>query len=124
MDRAAVFQWAKDQFGTEPEYLWANHPRYAVLRNSVNGKWYAVVMEIPGSKLGRQGDSPVDVLNLKCGPVLSGSLRQEPGFFPAYHMNKTHWITAILDGTIPDQTLESFITLSYELTCPGKKQPL
>ena len=34
------------------------------------------------------GDESIDVVNLKCDPLLIGSLRSEPGFFPAYHMNK------------------------------------
>ena len=44
-------------------------------------------------KIGLTGEGEVDILNVKCDPILSGSLRMQPGFFPAYHMNKEKWIS-------------------------------
>ncbi len=46
--RDAVFQLAEEQYSTEAEYLWARTPNFGVLRHP-NGKWYAVVMDIPRS---------------------------------------------------------------------------
>ncbi len=45
-------------------------------------------MDVPKNKLGLAGSDVIDVVNLKCDPILIGSLRKEPGIFPAYHMNK------------------------------------
>ena len=119
MDRQAVFNWTAQQYGTEPEYLWAQYPSYAVLRGS-GGKWYAAVMDVPRSKLGLQGEEKVDILNVKCDPVLVGALRLQPGFLPAYHMNKNSWISILLDGTVSDEEIKTLIDISYALTMPKR----
>ncbi len=111
-----VFQLVKDKYGTEPEYLWARYPEYAILRHSNNRKWYAAVMEIPRNKLGLQGDEKIPVINVKCGVILVGSLLMEKGFFPAYHMQKGKWVTVLLDGTVSMEQIEFLIDVSYDLT--------
>ena len=51
-------------------------------------------------------------------PWASGSLRTEPGIFPAYHMNKESWISVALDGSVPDDKLRMLLDISFELTKP------
>ena len=63
-----------------------------------------------------------DILNVKCSPLETGSLRQKPGIFPAYHMNKTHWITILLDGTLPEPELFWLLDESYTLTMPKPRK--
>ncbi len=111
-----VFQLAKDKYGTEPEYLWERYPEYGVLRHHNNRKWYAVVMEIPRNKLGLTGNEKIPVINLKCDVILVGSLLMEKGFYPAYHMQKGKWITALLDGTVSIEQIKFLLDLSYDLT--------
>ena len=118
--REKILRYAEDTFGTTPEYLWPHHPTYAVLRHSDNGKWYAAVMEVPASCLGFDADEAVDILNVKCGPILSGSLRIQEGIYPAYHMNKANWISVLLDGTVDEETVLSLIGVSFDMTCSGK----
>lgn len=67
-------------------------------------------------KLGLQGEGILEIVNLKCDPVLVGSLRSEPGFFPAYHMNKENWISVALDGSVPDSKIKMLLDLSYDAT--------
>ena len=73
-------------------------------------------MDIPRNKIGLQGNELLDVVNFKCDPILIGLLREEPGFFPAYHMSKTSWITAALDGTVSEDKIKMLLDMSYELT--------
>ena len=73
-------------------------------------------MDLPKSKLGLQGVELLDVVNFKCDPLLIGSLREEPGFFPAYHMNKDSWITVALDGSVPDDKIKMLLDMSYQAT--------
>ena len=55
-------------------------------------------------------------LNLKCEPNEAQILRDIfPAIIPGYHMNKTHWNTIILDGSVPDGELERLIDLSHRL---------
>lgn len=121
MNRQAVFEWVKQQYGTAPEYLWMAHPNYAVLRNE-SGKWYAAIMDIPKHKLGLSGSEKVDVLNVKCDPLLIGSFCLQAGFLPAYHMNKNHWISILLDDTVADDEIKSLIDMSHTRTQPKKRR--
>jgi predicted DNA-binding protein (MmcQ/YjbR family) len=59
-------------------------------------------------------DTPPSV-SLKCDPTLALELREEfPAVTPGYHLNKTHWNTVALDGTVPDHELKKMISHSYE----------
>ncbi len=118
--RNAVLELARAHYGTEAEYLWARTPGFGVLRHP-NGKWYAVVMDIPKSKLGLPGDELIDVMNVQVDPVMSGSLRNSPGIFPGYHMNKEKWITVALDGTIDMEQIAILLDISYDIV--GAKSP-
>ena len=54
-------------------------------------------------------------INLKCEPSLALELRERyPAVIPGYHMNKKHWNTINLDGTIPDREVFAWIDHSYE----------
>jgi predicted DNA-binding protein (MmcQ/YjbR family) len=60
-------------------------------------------------------------LNLKCDPALALELREKhSSVMPGYHMNKKHWNTIILDGTVPDKEVFSWIDHSYDLIA-GKR---
>ena len=116
MDRERVLRYARERFGSEPEYLWAKYPTYCVLRHGGNRKWYAAVMDVPRNKLGLPGTDAVEILDVKCDPRLLGSLLEAEGFLPAYHMNKSNWVTILLDGSVPDGEIQSLLALSYDLT--------
>ncbi len=111
----ALFRLSEERYGIEPDYPFSDGVS-AVLRHPENKKWFALVMKLPKSKFGIESDEPVDVLNLKCDPILIGSLRSKDGFFPAYHMNKEKWITVFLDGTVPKSEICDLLDLSYDLT--------
>ena len=103
-------------YGCAPQYLWLKFPNYAVYRHSENRKWFAVVMDIPKTKLGLSSSEKIAVVNLKCDPILLGSLLGQKGFFPAYHMNKTNWLTVALDGSVEKDKIEWLLEMSYNLT--------
>ena len=114
MGKQELLEWVKRQYGTEPDYPWADDN--AVLRHRENRKWYGLVMEVERGKLGMPGAGSVCALNVKCEPVLIGSLRERPGFHPAYHMNKEQWISIRLDGSVAGDTIESLLDLSFVAT--------
>ena len=119
--RERITQYIRDTYGPEAEYLWVDIPDGAVFRHPASGKWYALIMSVAQDRLGLSGDGSVDVLNVKCGPILSGSLRTEPGFLPAYHMNKSHWISIVLDGSVPDGKISPLLELSYGSVAPKRR---
>jgi len=114
VDRKEIFEYVKNQYGTIPEYLWSSSPDSAVLRHQ-NGKWYAVIMNVEKSKLGLNGDGTVEIIDVKCDPEMTGIIIQTYGFLPGYHMNKQHWITILLDGTVGESKILDFLDMSYDL---------
>jgi len=120
--RESVIQHIRDTYGVEPEYLWADMPNSAVFRHPASKKWFAIIMDVPSNRLGLPGEQPVDVMNVKCGPVLAGPLLSEKGFLPAYHMNKDHWISILLDGPVPDEQIVPLLELSYDNVAPKRKK--
>ena len=80
-----------------------------------NGKWYAVIMTVEKSKLGLDGKEPVDIMDVKCDPDMTNMLIQTYGFLPGYHMNKQHWITVLLDGSVSEAKILDFLDMSYNL---------
>ena len=122
LTRETVFAYAKEQFGTEPEHLWANDPGAAVLRHAGSRKWYALVMEVRRERLGLPGVGCVWVMDVKCDPALVGALRTRAGFLPAYHMNKDRWVSLLLDGAVSCAEGLQLLDMSYALAAPKLKK--
>ena len=116
MNRAELIKYISETYGVEAEYPWIKHSDYAVFRHSGNKKWFAVIMDIPKIKLGLCDNGTIDIINLKCDPILVGSLRNDQGFFPAYHMSKTNWVSVALDGSVDKEKIKWLLDLSFDLT--------
>lgn len=123
MNRKTVTDYIKKKYGASPEYLWKRYPDYAVFRHEDNNKWFALTASVPGLKLGLSGENPIDVINLKIDDVfLRDMLIREAGIMPAYHMNKLHWVTVLLDGTVSGQRIYDLIETSFMATASAKKK--
>ena len=88
MKRNELEAFIMETYNVVADYPWRKSPNHEVFRHCSNRKWFALIMDVPKNKLGLQGEELLDVVNLKCDQILIGSLRGEPGFFPAYHMSK------------------------------------
>ena len=75
-------------------------------------------MTVPREKLGLPGGGAADILELKCDPILAGTMSGEEGVLPAYHMHRPSWITLLLDGTVDRKRLCFLLDRSFELTAP------
>ena len=116
MKRDELYSYAREHFKSEPEYLWSNLPGYAVLRHHDGKKWFGIVMNVSGTKLGLKTDDQVDVLEVKVRPEHIGSLRKKEGIFPAYHMNKEHWISILLSSPLSSKEIYELLEDSHDLT--------
>lgn len=112
--RRDILQFASSQHGTDAEYPWIDLPGHAVLRH-LNGKWYGIIMNIPKSKLDTTATDNVDILVCKCDPMMRDLLLSEKGFYPAYHMNKEHWITVLLDGSVNTDLVCHILDMSHQI---------
>ncbi len=116
-----LFDYIKENLGVEPDYPFKED--IAIFRHGSNRKWFAAVIDnLPKSKLGMDDERKCDIVDLKCDPILSGSFLKQPGIFPGYHMNKEHWITALLDGTVDEETLFALVNISFEMTKSAAKR--
>jgi predicted DNA-binding protein (MmcQ/YjbR family) len=88
--------------GTEEEFPFG--PETSVFK--VAGKVFA---------LSRLAESPFRV-SLKCDPPLAAQLREaHAAVLPGYHLNKRHWNTVIVDGSLPDMMITEMVEDSYDL---------
>ena len=116
MEPKELIAHVREAYGAEPEYLWADSPDAFVFRHRKNRKWFGVVMEVERSKLGLEGAGRVALLDVKTGPLLGGSYLGQPGIVRAWHMNKTHWLGVLLDGSAPADAVRELTDLSFSLT--------
>ena len=103
----------KEAYGITPDYLWARDPNSCALRHTDTGKWFGVIMKVKLEKIimGASGDA--FVLDVKCDPLMTGSILTNEGMYPAYHMNKKSWVTVLLDGTVPLDKIKQLLDESY-----------
>ena len=116
MNRSELEAYITETYSAEGEHLFAKYPSFLVFRHRGNRKWFAVIMDTPRKNLGLAGEGEISVVNLKCDTRLIGSFREEPGIFPGWHMNKAHWLSVALDGTVEDEKIKFLMDMSYELT--------
>ena len=115
MNLKNIFAHIQQRYGVEPEYPWAKFPDYAVFRHCHHRKWFAVLMNIEAQKIGLNTTETIWVLNVKAKPEEIGSLRMIKGVYPAYHMNKEHWLSLNLTE-IDERLLNELIDESFSLT--------
>ena len=110
-----VVDYVKNKYGDKLEFLWEKSPKTAVVRRKNSNKWYAVILTLSKRKLNLDSDKLVEVINLHNSPEEIEKLIDNKKYFPAYHMNKKHWCTICLDGTVELEKIYRLIDISYEL---------
>ena len=120
MTKQDFLEYCLQTYGTRPDDPFDEDFETAVLRHGSNRKWYALVMRIPRRKLGLDSDALADVVNLKLPTELFGSFGADDGVYPAYHMNKLHWISVLLPDA-PDDVVQFLVNVSFEATKAIKK---
>ena len=120
MIKRELLEYCLNTYGTLPDYPFDDWMESAVLRHMDNRKWYAVVMKVSRCKFGFDSDEVIDVLNLKLPIEMFGSFGAVDGVYPAYHMNKLHWISVLLPDA-PDDVVRFLVNVSFEATKRGGK---
>jgi len=109
-----IMALVQEKYGNQLEYLWEKSPDTAVLRHEDNQKWYAILMRISWEKLDKGKEGEVEVVNLKNDQV--AEMLTLKGIYPAFHMNKSYWISLPLDDTLTDEKVLEFFERSWFLT--------
>lgn len=117
MQRQFIQEYIADTYHISPQYLWQKHPTFAVYRHHhKKQKWFALVADVANHKLGLTDTGISTILNVKCLPDVILLLHQEGKILPAYHMNKEHWFSIILDNQFTQTDLTYYIDWSFDLT--------
>ena len=79
-----------------------------------------LVFKVMGKMFALADVDEFESVNLKCDPELALKLRETyVGVRPGYHMNKKHWNTVSMDGSLPDEKIKEWIDHSYALVVAG-----
>lgn len=120
MTKQEFLEYCLNTYSTAPDYPFDDWMESAVLRHEDNRKWYAIVMKVSRRKFGFDSDEPVDVVNLKLPTEMFGSFDASDGVYPAYHMNKLHWISVLLSDA-PNDVVRFLVNVSFESTKDKRK---
>ncbi|MBR4881864.1 MAG: MmcQ/YjbR family DNA-binding protein [Clostridia bacterium] len=121
MKRSNFDRYIAESYGIEGDHPWGD-TSHTVYRHPATKKWFAVAMNIPKRLLGIGGEEHIDAVNLKCDPMIIPDLISEGTVHPAYHMNKTYWVTLPLDGSRDENTVKWLLEISFKLTDKRKKK--
>ena len=121
MTKQSFLKYCLDTYGTSPDYPFDKDFETAVLRHTDNHKWYAIVIKVSRRKFGFDSDDVIDIVNLKLPTEMFGSFDAADGVYPAYHMNKLHWISVLLPDA-PDDVVQFLVNVSFEATKTFKKK--
>jgi predicted DNA-binding protein (MmcQ/YjbR family) len=79
-----------------------------------------LVFKVLGKMFALSAVDEFESINLKVDPDKGAELREQyTAVIEAYHMSKTHWITVLMDGTLPDRLVKEWIDESYKLVVAG-----
>lgn len=110
-----VIQYIKQKYDDDIEFPWGEKDGNAIFRHKDNKKWYATLFTISKEKLGLPSNEITNISNLKIPPETIEKIVDNEKYFPAYHMNKKHWMSVILDGSIEIEEIFKYIDMSHDL---------
>ena len=107
-----------EKYGVTPDCPWEEDGyQSGVFRHTDNAKWFALIMNVKRRALLKNGDDRTfDVINLKNEPENIEKLTGRTGIYPAYHMNRKHWISVLLDESLSDDEVMKLVDESFCLT--------
>ena len=115
MTKQEFLQYCQDTYATTPDCPFEDDFVTTVVRHSDTRKWYGLVMRLSRRKFGQDSDEIIDVVNLKLPLDMFGAFGKEDGVYPAYHMNKLHWISVLLPDA-SDDVIRVLVNLSFQAT--------
>ncbi len=110
-----VIKYIKSKYCSEAEYLWDKSPNNAIFRETKTQKWYAALLTVEKRKIGINEDGTIEIIDLKERPDKINLIVDGKIYLPGYHMNKKHWYTICLDGSVPIKEIYKRIDKSYNL---------
>lgn len=111
-----ILKYTEEKYKEKFEFPFKTTKETSIVRHKENEKWYALITSLTKDKLGLNSCERVEIINLKNTKEKVQNIIDNTDFFPAYHMNKKHWFTIILDGSVSIEKIKQLIDESYNLT--------
>ena len=121
MTKQEFYELCSSTYSTLPDYPFDEDFETAVFRHGDNRKWFALSMQVSRRKFGIDSDEVIDVVNLKLPTEMFGSFGASDGVYPAYHMNKLHWISVLLPDA-PSDVVQCLTNASFVATKTKRKK--
>ena len=111
-----IIDYCNNKYGENHVNPFKKHPDILAFVNEKN-KWYALMSNVEYNKLNKTSNiiTKVKILNVKYPTDNISDIIDNQNIFPAYHMNKKHWISIVLDKNIKLETIKELIDISYSL---------
>ena len=111
-----IIDYCNNKYGGNRVNPFKKHPDILALVNEKN-KWYSLFLDVEYNKLNKNTDitTKVKILNVKYPANKILEIIDNKNIFPAYHMNKKHWISIVIDKNIKLETIKELIDISYSL---------
>ena len=111
-----IIDYCNNKYGGNHVNPFKKHPDILAMVNEKN-KWYALFLDVDYNKLNKNTDitTKVKILNVKYPANKILEIIDNKNIFPAYHMNKKHWISIVIDKNIKLETIKELIDISYSL---------
>lgn len=108
------------ELGDQADFPFKRLPEARVFRRQDNQKWYALLLTTKAEKLSSQlvdidPNSQVTIVNLKIEEGKLNDLLACKGYYPSYHMNKSSWISVVLNDTVSDEQVFFLVRASKNL---------
>ncbi len=106
----------KERFSESPDFPFdeEKYRNYGVYRYAGNDKWYGLVMNVSRSVFKGEKEGNVDVINVRIDEERREETLKTKGIYPSYHMNKQKWVSILLDETLSDEEIFSFVSWSRD----------
>ena len=114
MTLAEVEDYIRSNFEATGDHSFEGDPTVTIFRRLDNNQRFAATKNVGRRSVDAGQSGRIDILNLSLDPRLVTSLRTREGFRPAWRMNRNKWVTVLLDGTVPDDEIRTYLDMSYK----------
>ena len=111
-----IIDYCNNKYGGNHVNPFKKHPDILAMVNEKN-KWYSLFLDVEYNKLNKNTDitTKVKILNVKYPVDKILEIIDNKNIFPAYHMNKKHWISIVIDKNIKLGKIKELIDISHSL---------
>lgn len=119
MTLAEIEDYLLSNFEAATDHSFEGDRTVTIFRRLDNNQRFAATKNVGCRSVNVERAGRIDILNVCVSPRIVATLREREGFRPAWRMNRNKWVTILLDGTVSDDEIRTYLDMSYKNV--GKK---